>query len=323
MKALRIGKIVLKNPLILAPMVDITNLPYRLLCRKAGASLAYTEMINVPAILHENKKTKQMMQTCKEDSPLCIQLTGNNPEEFKKVIPYLKKFDIVDINCGCPSERITENESGSCLLTCPEKIEKMIKVLKAAGLTVTAKIRLGFKTNNVLKIAKTIEKAGASAITVHPRLASQGYDTKADWSWIKKVKQAVKIPVIGNGDILNPEDAERMLKETGCDAVMIARGAIGDPLIFKRTLSYLKTGKEKEKPCSSKDFKANIKCFQDYLKLAEKCKMCEDSNLANIKHLGSKFIKGVEGASKLRAELMQLRTFEEIRDFFAKIEGKD
>lgn len=311
LKPIRIGNLEIKTPLILAPMVDITNLPYRLICRKAGATLAYTEMINVPAILHENKNTKDMMKTCKSDSPLGIQLTGNNVEEFKKVIPYLKKYGLVDLNCGCPSERITENESGSCLLLNPKKITDIIKVLKASGLAVTAKIRLGFKKNEVIKIAKAIEKAGADAITVHPRLASQGYDTPADWKWIKEVKQAVKIPVIGNGDILYPKDAEKMLRETGCDAIMIARGAIGDPLIFERTLNYLKTGEEEPF-----DFRKNIKCFKEYLALSEKHKLAD---ITMIKHLGTKFIKNVGGAKRLRNELMQAKDVKEIIEFFNKI----
>ena len=269
-KKLKIGNIQLKNQLILAPMLNITNLPYRLVCRKAGASLAFTEMINVPAIIHENEKTKNMMKTCKEDKPLGIQITGNNPEEFKRIIPELKKYDLVDINCGCPSEKIYENESGSYLLKNPEKIAKMIEILKKANLTVTAKIRLGFKTNNALKVAKMIEKAGADAITVHARLASQGYDIPADWNAIKKIKQAIKIPVIANGDILSPEKTKEVLERTDCDGVMIARGAIGDPLIFKRTLNYLKTGKL-EQP----NFKDNIKCFKDYLNLSEKYKLSD------------------------------------------------
>jgi len=309
MNNLKIGKITFKNRLFLAPMLDITNLPYRLICRKAGVAMAYTEMINVPAIIHENEKTKNMMKTLRGDSPIGIQITGNSVQEFKKVIPFLKDYDLVDINCGCPSERIYSNESGSYLLNNPEKIAEIIKLLKKAGLTVTAKIRLGFKKNNVLQVAKLIEKAGADAITVHARLANEGYDVPADLEWIKKVKKAVSIPVIGNGDVINEEKAVEMLKI--CDGVMIARGAIGDPLIFSRILYYLETGKKKEF-----DFKKNIECFQEYLKLSEKYKTL---NLPNIKHLGCKFIKNIEGAAKLRFELMKCQDFEEIKDFFKRI----
>ncbi len=310
-KKLRIANIRLKTPLVLAPMLDITNLPYRLICRKAGAALAYTEMINVPAILHENKKTKEMMKTCKEDSPLGIQITGNNPKDFEKVIPYLKKseYDLIDLNCGCPSERITENESGSCLLLNPEKISKIIKILRKSGLPVTAKIRLGFKKNNMLETARTIQKAGADAITVHARLASQGYDIPADWGQIKTLKKELSIPIIGNGDILNEKKAEEMLEI--CDGAMIARGAIGNPLIFERILYYLKTGKEKPF-----DFKENIRCFKKYLALSEKHEL---TNVTIIKHLGAKFIRNIEGASKLRNELMTLNNFKDIKNFFKKI----
>lgn len=208
MKQIRVGKIKLKNPLVLAPMLEITNLPYRLICREQGAALAFTEMIYIDALLHKNKKTQEMLKTCKKDSPLGIQVTGNNPEEFKKAIPILKKFQIVDLNCGCPSTRILGNKAGSYLLEEPEKISEIIKILKSAGLTVTAKIRLGFSKNNALKIAKTIEKAGADALTVHARLATQSYEIPADWSEIKKIKNSIKIPVIGNGDVLSPEKAK-------------------------------------------------------------------------------------------------------------------
>lgn len=316
-KEVKIGNITLKNPLVLAPMVDITNLPFRLVCRKAGAALAYTEMINVPAILHENQKTKEMMQTCKEDSPIGIQLTGNNPKDFEKVIPYLKPYSLIDLNCGCPSERITENESGSCLLQSPEKISKIIKILKnKTSIPVTAKIRLGFKKNNVKEIAKIIEKAGADAITLHPRLATQDYQFPADWNEIKKLKKEIGIPVIGNGDILSPEKAKELLESTGCDAVMIARGAIGDPLIFSRTLNYLKTNKPTEF-----SFKDNLKAFQDYLQLSKKYKLTE-SNITNIRHLGTKFIKGIEGAAQMRNELMQLKSFKDVEAFFRKLNTK-
>ncbi len=306
-KKIKIGSLTLKNQLFLAPMVNVTNLPYRMICRKAGAAMAYIEMLYASAIIHENPKTRKLMQTIKEDSPLGIQITGNNVKEIKDCIPYLRKYDLVDINCGCPSIRITGNQAGSYLLNNPEKIGDMIKVLKKTDLTVTAKIRLGFKRNNILQVSKEIEKAGADAITVHPRLATQGGETKADWSWIKKVKNNVGIPVIGNGDILSPEKAKEMLETTGCDGIMIARGAIGDPLIFERTLHYLRTGKLEEF-----NFKKNIKVFQEYLYLSKRYKMI---NISQLKYLGSKFIRNINGASRLRNELMSLKDFEGIKRF--------
>ena len=305
MKPLYIGNLKLKNRLFLAPMLDVTNLPYRLICRKAGAAMAYTEMIYTDSILHENKKTKTAMKRCKEDSPLGIQITGNNEEEFNKVIPYLKKYDLVDLNCGCPSSKIIGSKAGSFLLQNPKKIAGIIKILKSAGLIVTLKIRLGVKKNNVLNIAKEIVEAGADAITLHPRLAIHGNNIPADWRWIRKLKETVKIPVIGNGDVFSPRDAERMLKI--CDGAMIGRGAIGDPLIFSRILKYLETGKE-EKP----NIKENLKLFSEYLNLAEKYNTIE---IAKIKYIGSSFIKGFEGAAKKRNEFMKLKEFDKIRNF--------
>src|SRR3989344_5243432 len=248
MKPLKIGKIKLKNNLFLSPMVDVTDLAYRLICRKAGAGMTYTEMLYIDAILHENDKTKKLMKTCKEDSPIGLQVTGNSEEEFKRFVKLkeLKKFDLIDLNCGCPSIKITGNEAGSFLLKNPSKISRMIKILKKEGFIVTAKIRLGFDKINVLEVAEEIENAGADALTVHARLAVHGRDIPVDWKWIKKVKEIVKIPVIGNGDVFSGKDAEKMMKETGCDGVMIARGAIGDPLIFSRVSEYFRTGEERE-----------------------------------------------------------------------------
>ncbi len=254
MKSLKIGNIKLKNPLFLAPMVEVTDLPYRLICRKAGAAMAYTEMFYISQILHENKKTQNLMKTSKKDKPIGIQITGNTPEEFRKVIPYVKPYSLIDINCGCPSLTITGNQAGSYLLKHPEKISQMIKILKEADLTVTAKIRLGFKKNNVLKVSKAIEKAGADALTLHARLATHGRSIPANWKWIKKVKKSIGIPLIGNGDIFTGPDVEKMLEIT--DGAMLARAVIGDPLIFTRILKYLKTKKE---PLFN--FKKNIKSF--------------------------------------------------------------
>lgn len=309
MKPLQIGNLKLKNPLILAPMVDVTDLPYRLLCRKAGAALAYTEMLYIDAILHSNKKTEMLMKTLRGDSPLGLQVTGNNEKEFEKFakLKVIRKFDLIDINCGCPSIRITGNEAGSFLLKNPDKIARMIRILKNEGFTVTAKIRLGFKKNNVLEVAREIEKAGADALTVHARLAVDGKDVPADWEWIARVKRAVKIPVIGNGDVFSGEDAERLLKI--CDGVMIARGAIGDPMIFSRVLNYLRDGRESEI-----DVKENLNLFMEYLKL-EKKYYGGDLDLGRVKYIGGKFLRGFNGASKMRGGLSKARSFVEVKEF--------
>jgi len=303
MKILKIGQLKLKNPLVLAPMLNITDLPYREICRKAGASLCYSEMVHVSALLHENEKTKQMLLTNEKDMPLGIQITGSSLKDFKKAIPLLKKYTLVDLNCGCPSERIKGSKAGSYLLNSPMKIFKIVRLLKSSGLIVTAKIRLGYAKNNALEIAKTIEKAGADAIIVHARLANQGYDSKADWQWIRKIKESVRIPVIGNGDVFSGKDAKKMLGL--CDGVMIARGAIGNPLIFNNILYYLKTGKERKI-----DFGKNLNLFLEYLDLCLKYDLVD---LPKIKHLACHFIKGIEGAAKIRDGIMKCKDFEGIR----------
>jgi len=208
--------------------------------------MAYTEMLYIDAILHENEKTKKLMLTSRTDKPVGLQITGNGIAEFKKLTKRdeIWNYDLIDVNCGCPSIRITGNEAGSYLLRNPRKIGEIIKVLKNTGQIVTAKIRLGFKENNVLKVAKAVERAGADLLTVHARLANQGASVKADWSQIEKVKKSIGIPVVGNGDIFSGNDAEKMLDI--CDGVMIARAAIGNTLIFSEILHYLKTGKEKK-----------------------------------------------------------------------------
>lgn len=306
MKSLKIGKITLKNRLFLAPMVDVTDVAYRMVCRKAGAGMAYTEMLYVDAITHPNHKTQQLMKIApRGDHPIGIQITGNNLTEFKKVIPFLKPYDLVDINCGCPSVRIVGSEAGSYLLKDPKKITSFVQLLKEAGLTVTVKIRLGFDKNEVLELAKIIEDAGADAVTVHARLATHSNKTPADWQWIAAVKKQARVPVIGNGDILTGKDAEKMLQIA--DGAMVARGAMGDPYIFERMLQYLKTGTE-----PAFDVQKNLESFQSYVLLCEKYDVVD---LHRIKNTGSNFIRGFPGAGKYRAQLMETKTLIALKEF--------
>lgn len=309
MKSLTIGNVKLRNPLFCAPMVDVTDLPYRIICRRAGAGMAYTEMLNIGAILHTNKKTTDMMKTNTEDRPSGVQITAPTVRDFKKVVPYLREFDIVDINCGCPSIRIMDNASGSYLLKTPLKIAKYIRVLKDAGYTATAKIRLGFKKNNVLRVAREIEKAGADALTLHARMSYDSYKVPADWKWIRDVKREIGVPVIGNGDVDNGRKAEDMLD--CADGVMIARAAIGDPLIFSRVSHYLRTGKEQEFDASD-----NLKQFLSYIELCEKYDVVD---IGRVKFLGGNFIKGFKGAGAARAELMNLKIIDDVKIFVQRL----
>jgi|APSaa5957512622_1039677.scaffolds.fasta_scaffold19944_2 tRNA-dihydrouridine synthase B len=312
LKSLNIAGIKFKNNLFLAPMVDVTNSAYRRICKRQGAGVVFSEMIHVEELVNGfNKKNKKLLSKLKfdkEEKPIGIQITARTLKSLELAVPILKKlgFDFVDLNCGCPSLRAIDNGSGSYLLKTPEKIGRMVEILKKAGLIVSVKIRLGYKKNEVLKIAKIIEDAGADFITVHARLANQAYNVSADWNEIKKVKQKLKIPVIGNGDVLTPEDAKAFFKETNADGVMIARAAIGDPTIFSRTLKYLKTGKEQKF-----DFEKNINSFLEYLEFEEK----NDGELKRVKRFGSKFIKNIEGSAKLRDEFMRLKNFNEIKKF--------
>ncbi len=305
---LKIGNIRLKNRLFLAPMVDVTDCAYRLICRKQGASMAYTEMIYVDAILHENERTKKLMKIGgKADRPVGLQVTGNNVSEFQKLskLKLLNDYNLIDINCGCPSSRIVGNEAGSYLLNNPKKIGDMIKVLKNEGNIVTAKIRLGFKTNNVLKISKVIEKYGADLLTIHARTANQKSSDKPDWTWISKVRKEIGIPIVGNGGVVDGSSAKEMLEIA--DGAMVASAAIGNPLIFSEIIRYLKTGKEKE--ITKKD---RINSFEKYVSLSKKYDVFE---MSRLKYLGSNFLKGFEGASNARVELMKLKSFDDASRF--------
>ena len=302
----KIGKLKLKNPLILAPMVDVSDSPYRQICKEQGAALTFTQMLYTSQIINENKKTKSLMRFSEKERPIGIQITGSKLKEFEACIPYLKKYDIIDINCGCPSIKITGNEAGSYLLKNPDKIASIIKLLKQKmpDKAITAKIRLGFKKNNALKVAKAIEKAGADAITVHARLAIHGNSTPADWNEIKKIKKALRIPVIGNGDIFTPRGAELMFKKTGCDAVMIARAAIGNPTIFSRTLDYLRTKKE-----TPRNQKENLKLFLKYIQISKKMNLVD---LSRTKYIGIQFLREFPRAPEKRSEFSKLSSIKEI-----------
>jgi len=232
----------LKSKLILAPMHNTTNIAFRILCRKYGASLVSTELLSSNALAREDNLNLKLAITDKKEKPNVAQIFGQNTENIVKAAKTLERsFDVIDINFGCPSKKILSQGAGAALLKRKNKIKEIVEqVSKNIKKPVTVKIR----SNNAIEIAKICEKAGADAITVHARSVKQGYSGKADWSVIKAVKENVKIPVIGNGDVVDGKSAEKMLKETNCDYVMIGRAAIGNPFIFKQIKEYLKTGKE-------------------------------------------------------------------------------
>ena len=252
LKKLKIGNVELENNLILAPMAGVTNQPFRIICKQFGVGMVCTEMASSKAIFHNDQKTKRLLNTEGEKRPISFQIFGSDEETMAYSAKYISKLaDIVDINMGCPAPKVVKNGDGSKLLLDLEKAEKIIKaVVQNSDKPVTLKIRKGWDKNNIVavEIAKIAEKNGISAITVHGRTRSEFYTGKADWGIIKQVKEAVSIPVIGNGDVMDEETALRMLKETNVDGIMIGRGAFGNPWIFREIIRYLETGEKLPKP---------------------------------------------------------------------------
>jgi len=251
--SLKIGNVELPNSLILAPMAGVTDLPFRLLCKEQGAGLICMEMVSAKAISFHNKNTERLMEIHPGEHPVALQLFGSEPDIISGIAKEIEErpFDILDINMGCPVPKIVGNGEGSALMRQPKLVEEIItKTVRATKKPVTVKIRKGFDEDhvNAVEIAKIAEASGAAAVAVHGRTREQYYSGKADWEIIRQVKEAVRIPVIGNGDVDSPLKAKALLEETGCDGIMIGRAACGNPWIFAQIQTYLETGVLKEKP---------------------------------------------------------------------------
>lgn len=306
---LKIGTVELENPIILAPMAGVTDLPFRLLCKEQHAGLLGMEMVSAKAISFGNKNTERLMEIHPKEKPVSLQLFGNDPtliSEAAKKIEY-KPFDILDINMGCPVPKVVNNREGSALLKNPALIGQIVeKAVKAIQKPVTVKIRKGFQGEpvDILEIAHIVQESGGAAITVHGRTREQYYSGKADWEAIRLIKEAVSIPVIGNGDVDSPEKAKAMLEQTGCDAVMIGRAARGNPWIFARTRAYIMEGKQLPLPDKEQVKKMILK----HGKLLVKYKG-EHTGMREMRRHMSWYTAGMPHSARLRREANLLENY--------------
>ena len=309
----KIGNVKISNQVVLAPMAGICNSAYRQICKDMGCGLIYAEMVSDKAITYNNQKTIDMLYMTEKERPISQQIFGSDKESFVEAAKFIEKEmkpDIIDINMGCPVPKVAVRaQAGSALLKDIDKIFDIVSsVVSSVNVPVTVKIRSGWDSNhiNAVEVAKVIEKAGASAICVHPRTRSQGYSGKADWNIIKEVKENVSIPVIGNGDIKSPEDAKRMLEETKCDAVMIGRGVLGNPWLIKNIVNYL-DGKE----VIDVSIVDRIDMCLKHLKLLDSLKNEKLACLEIRNHI-SWYFKGIKGANELKNKVYQTTSIHDI-----------
>ncbi len=314
MKKLTIGNVTLDNPYILAPMAGVTDLPFRLLCREQGAGLLCMEMVSAKAIQYNNKNTKALLAIHPDEPPVSLQLFGSDPDIISEIAKRIEElpFSILDINMGCPVPKIVKNGEGSALMKNPKLVHEIVsKTVKAIQKPVTVKIRKGFDDSciNAVEIAKIIEDAGAKAVAVHARTREQYYSGKADWDIIRQVKEAVTIPVIGNGDVTSGESAIALQEQTGCDGVMIGRGAQGNPWIFSELLEYERTGRMPARPTNeeikkmiARHAKLQIEYKGEYLGIREM-----------RKHV-SWYTTGLPNSAKLRGEINAVESFDELEE---------
>lgn len=319
MEKLKIGNVILENNLVLAPMAGVTDLPFRVLCKEQGAGLICMEMVSAKGIYYNNKNTEILLTTAKEERPVSLQLFGSDPQIMSEMAKKIEErpFDILDINMGCPVPKVVNNGEGSALMKNPKLVGEIVsQIVKAIQKPVTVKIRKGFDDEhvNAVEIAKIAEEAGASAIAVHGRTREQYYSGKADWDIIRQVKEAVSIPVIGNGDILTAQDALAMKQQTNCDGFMIGRGAQGNPWIFRQILHSLETGEELPKP--------SMEEVTDMLLHHAKAQIAFKGEVVGIREMrkhAAWYTSGYKNSAKLRGKINEVETYEELEALFRNV----
>ncbi len=306
----KIGNVKIKNRIVFAPMAGVSNISYREIIKEMGAGLIYTEMISNMGIIHNNRKTIDLLKIKNEERPINIQIFGSDLNSFVEAAKFIEKEikpDIIDINMGCPVPKVAvKSQAGSALLKNPDKVYEIVKrVVNSISIPVTVKIRSGWDINsiNAVEIAKVVEKAGASAICIHPRTRAQGYSGLSNWSIIKKVKEAVNIPVIGNGDINTIYDAKRMIEETGCDAIMIGRATLGNPWFIRECLEFIENNKIIDKPTK----KEKIDMIKKHFQLL-KSHTNEKQALLEIRSHALWYIKGIDNSKEIKNKIMNTKT---------------